>query len=1256
MKRKNIILLLLAAIVGLLLSSCSIGGTGAGGTGTGGSDSSDTGTGGSTDTGSGDVGDSGSGDSTDEDTDPQTEYIFAPGEDLTLVIGEGALTEANYIKLDNALKAKRRYTLWDGVSEAGEHEIIVGRCDRELSRIAYKLLDRQSRESSLFGGYVIYSDGSSVAVAYDDTRYFTTVCEDAAIAVFVDEYLSKAERGYLVIPRGRREDVSFDTVKYQRVADRELVESLWAVNQNKLKELYGEELAAATVEAFKGMYSLYEESGVIDWYADLYDREVGGFYYSNSARNSEGYLPDLESTNQVLGFLGSSGVARGIEGGYIAMLSENMKADMVAWVKGLQDRSSGYFYHPQWGKQMTDRYISRRGRDCQWAEEILTKFGAKPTYNTPNGVVGDGIPAGESVAPVSITGRLGGGVKPSVSAVAAANSDAGVSKHLLNKNNFLEYLATLDINGSSYGVGNTLESQAKEIVMRDKVLKARGERYSLTEILYEWMCKHQNTETGLWTLDGSKDDYAINGLLKIASTYTKIGKPFPNLALAAQASLECLAADTDPEHVCCVLNPWYAITILFENAESFASGEIKEELLSEISEMKKYIAENAPALIGTTTKKLAKFRKSDGSFSYYQDQSAYASQGMPTAVPGTNEGDVNATTICILSIPGHIFQQLGINRVPICTAADRIVFLNTLEEQGYIVKERKNDYRDDANGKLYQNYGGECYETNTAKGLDTVLRSDYYIVYDVGFDYYEDGNKNKYKQEFINLKQDEVLGSTVLEYGKSKEAGYYRGIYLTSTRSAGSCYAFESEIKIDTLSEAAINKISTEKLPFVAEIKLAHITEKTAQENNINECFDTVARIYLVDAGNGEYSLAFGAAVPAYAYGENVLSPTFGIGDWVTVAFEVFDNGYARYYLNNEPFCEMLLLDDPTVLENTDAVRLALSSNATDSAVHIDYTFTGKLNKNYKTGDNLVDTEADVFKAGSYYDSLGGMTYGSQQSSDSESFFRASWYGIWGSTLTNDPYLLNTQYKREGIAMVDGTDKDGNPSRIFEYSKGAKPDYYNGIYYGLNSEYRSGAVYVLETDFKLGTISTDTLAKIGEGGCLMDITLAKLVAISSGDYDINESVLTVGGIYLEKNEQGKYYWQLTSKRGDGEGGFGMELSTNKWYTLTLEVYSDGTVKYFVDGVAMGDRAHAVEPARLAESNVLRLSLTECAVASSVRLDNTFFGKVEKEYRADADFVPAPPTPPTEPENPDTPDEPSEDKIFDGEYVAGSEWT
>ena len=168
--------------------------------------------------------------------------------------------------------------------------------------------------------------------------------------------------------------------------------------------------------------------------------------------------------------------------------------------------------------------------------------------------------------------------------------------------------------------------------------------------------------------------------------------------------------------------------------------------------------------------------------------------------------------------------------------------------------------------------------------------------------------------------------------------------------------------------------------------------------------------------------------------------------------------------------------------------------------------------------------------------------------------------------------------------------------------------------------------------------------------------MIKLVAISSGDYDINESILTVGGIYLEKNEQGKYYWQLTSKRGDGEGGFGMELSTNKWYTLTLEVYSDGTVKYFVDGVAMGDRAHAVEPARLAESNVLRLSLTECAVASSVRLDNTFFGKVEKEYRADADFVPAPPAPPTEPENPDTPDEPSEDKIFDEEYVAGSEWT
>ena len=39
-----------------------------------------------------------------------------------------------------------------------------------------------------------------------------------------------------------------------------------------------------------------------EWLANLYDSEQGGFYYSASARDYEGFLPDIESTKQAITF------------------------------------------------------------------------------------------------------------------------------------------------------------------------------------------------------------------------------------------------------------------------------------------------------------------------------------------------------------------------------------------------------------------------------------------------------------------------------------------------------------------------------------------------------------------------------------------------------------------------------------------------------------------------------------------------------------------------------------------------------------------------------------------------------------------------------------------------------------------------------------------------------------------------------------------------------------------------------------------
>ena len=98
-----------------------------------------------------------------------------------------------------------------------------------------------------------------------------------------------------------------------RCVDRKRDEE-WTMLYNSLVPALGETLASDIVEALKELYSIYTVD-VVKWYANLFDPDIGGYYYSNSARdfdeasyNGVNYrlLPDLESTYQGDSFLYSS--------------------------------------------------------------------------------------------------------------------------------------------------------------------------------------------------------------------------------------------------------------------------------------------------------------------------------------------------------------------------------------------------------------------------------------------------------------------------------------------------------------------------------------------------------------------------------------------------------------------------------------------------------------------------------------------------------------------------------------------------------------------------------------------------------------------------------------------------------------------------------------------------------------------------------------------------------------------------------------
>lgn len=468
----------------------------------------------------------------------------------------------------------------------------------------------------------------------------------------------------------------------QRLVDSKYKEEKWLELEASLTEKFGEKISSEIVKAFRELYSLYS-SEVMKWCAGLFDPVIGGYYYSNSGRdfdnvdyNGKNYKlrPDLESTYQADGFLRSSLLHTDVEERMPKWVGESI----VKFIKPLQDKESGYFYHPQWDKD--EILLSRRGRDIQWAVRLLERYGAKPTYDTPLGTKGDGLLADGSAADMNGAYTYLPEINPNVE-----QKKECVAPHLVDKESFEAYLATIEIDpeasGTSYKIGNHFESQGLEIVARDKALAARGADYSLADILKKWLDERYVPQTGCWAK--CIDHGAVNGVLKICAAYNKIKKPIPDPLASMRAAISVITRDDlIPQHVCSVLNPWYAVSMILENVRCY-QGDKAEKISESVLAVKREMINNYPAMIRATKNNISKFLKPDGSFSYYIGHTSFCSQGMPVAHEANDEGDLNATNICNFGIIGHIFSVLGVRPVPIFTEADRMEYIRVLEKNKY---------------------------------------------------------------------------------------------------------------------------------------------------------------------------------------------------------------------------------------------------------------------------------------------------------------------------------------------------------------------------------------------------------------------------------------------------------------------------------------------------------------------------------------------------------------------------------------------
>ena len=391
----------------------------------------------------------------------------------------------------------------------------------------------------------------------------------------------------------------------------------------KVREAYGDEIT----NALRSLYDLYDESNYI-WLAGLWEPEIGGFYFSEGGRDTEGFLPDIESTVQATRFLEASGLNSSCPGNSTsAATPERMREKLLSFTRSLQDPEDGYFYHPQWKKRISTQ---RRGRDLGWSVSLFREFSEKPLYQTP-----------------LERGRAG-------------ESNSTLPEHLSSISAFKEYLEKYDLTTRSYWIGNLLNSQQRQI-------QAAGEEF--VEVMFSHLEARQRKDNGLWE---PEINYAsVNGLMKINLMYTYFSRPLPNAEVAFDSAFAAAMSDESIDFCCQFFNPLITMDEILANIKKFASPALAEKL-------RDIIKKNAAELLRITASKVAPCKKKDGGFGYFYDRGCVVSQGAPVGLDAP-EGDVNATTICSKGVVNPICSLLEISGIPIFGVEDSRLFYELIE-------------------------------------------------------------------------------------------------------------------------------------------------------------------------------------------------------------------------------------------------------------------------------------------------------------------------------------------------------------------------------------------------------------------------------------------------------------------------------------------------------------------------------------------------------------------------------------------------
>lgn len=683
--------------------------------------------------------------------------IYSPTINAKLVLGEGVSARSiSLIRSTYAETVGKDIEIVSASKEAASHEIIVGKTSRELSAKAYRALELAEHEDG-YVGYVIYSDGNSVALAFDEASYGENVALATAIDDFVSLYMKNSS---LKLGKGIVYYTSFDPMEKQAEREERTLNLLWELKLSQITEKTGGDKAVAEsiVAELKKLYDTYNvDHSTVKWIANLYDPETGGFYYSNSARNNIGFLPDLESTSEALSIIELLLTDYG--GTMTDYFGEEIAGKFVSFAKDMQDEN-GYFYHPQWAPELTDKNVAKRSRDVVNALSILGFFGAIPTYDTSNGVKGE-----STVSPVSkMTAPLMLNPTKSVAQLVSAQSDEiYIPNHLKTKESFESYLSGLNIKTNTSAVSEALYSEVPLYIAIDEVLAAEGASYRLTDILLKYLANNQNSSSGLWTSSSEDISDAISNVPGVIKIYNALGGAVTDYLDLLNTIISNIEALEEPDDITDVTSLWTAFYSVVSNLKTYSD----ETQIENVDFYLGQIYNNFDTLVRKTTANIALFAGTDGSFSTARESGTGEVMGMPIAIPGMDEGDISATLLAVKSLWLSIFGTLDLGCVPIFNASDRMTFQKTFLDLGIIIK---NEI------KSTDPIGFEEYDVGDTPTIRSQL------------------NSSDSKMEIVNDEARESLAARL--YSSKNKGAIFDFFYfdIMSSVTNASCYAYELDM------------------------------------------------------------------------------------------------------------------------------------------------------------------------------------------------------------------------------------------------------------------------------------------------------------------------------------------------------------------------------------------------------------------------------------------------------------------------------